>query len=126
MFNIAIFGLYRTVAAVAKKGVLALFYPTRLLISAINNLGLTLLIDLNVLIGTRCTRDDRTTAARRLQSEFFKLHIHKIATDTASPHDSMHFEAAMDPLNTSRNVFADQGYPSKERKGYRNKPLTQT
>lgn len=67
--------------------------------------------------------------------------IRKIVTDTASPHDSMHFEAAIDPLNTSRDVFADRGYPSKERqawlkangyrdqiqrKGYRNKPLTQT
>jgi IS5 family transposase len=66
--------------------------------------------------------------------------IRKIVTDTASPHDSMHFEAAIDPLNTSRDVFADRGYPSKERqdwlkahgyrdqiqrKGYRNKPLTQ-
>lgn len=65
--------------------------------------------------------------------------IRKIVTDTASTHDSQHFEALMDPANTSREVFADRGYPSEEReawlkangyrnriqrKGKRNKPLS--
>jgi IS5 family transposase len=72
-----------------------------------------------------------------------KLHkfIRKIVTDTASPHDSRHFDAVMDRANTSRNVYADRGYPSEEReawlkangyqnriqrKGKRNKPLSET
>ena len=67
--------------------------------------------------------------------------IRKIVTDTASTHDSQHFEAVIDPTNTSRDVYADRGYPSKEReawlmangyrnriqrKGHRNKPLSET
>ncbi len=66
--------------------------------------------------------------------------IRKIVTDTASTHDSLHFEAVMDPANTSRDVYADRGYPSEEReawlrangyrnriqrKGHRNKPLSE-
>jgi len=53
--------------------------------------------------------------------------IRKIVTDTASTHDSQHFEAVMDPENTSRDVYADRGYPSEEREawlkanGYRNR-----
>jgi IS5 family transposase len=65
--------------------------------------------------------------------------IRKIVTDTASTHDSQHFDAVMDPANTSRDVYADRGYPSEEReawlkangyrnriqrKGHRNKPLS--
>jgi IS5 family transposase len=52
--------------------------------------------------------------------------IRKIETDTASTHDSQHFDAVLDPANTSRDVFADKGYPSAEREtklkaaGYRN------
>lgn len=66
--------------------------------------------------------------------------IRKIFTDTASTHDGQHFEAVIDPANTSREVYADQGYPSEEReawlqangyrnriqrKGHRNKPLSE-
>jgi IS5 family transposase len=66
--------------------------------------------------------------------------IRKIVTDTASTHDSQHFEAVIDPANTNRDVYADRGYPSKERevwlkehgyrnriqrKGHRNKPLSE-
>ncbi|GCY10551.1 IS5 family transposase [Escherichia coli] len=66
--------------------------------------------------------------------------IRKIVTDTASTHDSQHFEAIIDPANTCREVFADRGYPSEEReawlkangyrnqiqrKGHRNKPLSE-
>lgn len=66
--------------------------------------------------------------------------IHKIVTDTACTHDSQHFEALIDPTNTSRDVYADRGYPSKERqawlkangyrdriqrKGKRNTPLSE-
>jgi IS5 family transposase len=65
--------------------------------------------------------------------------IRKIVTDTASTHDSQHFEAVFDPANTCRDVYADRGYPSEERevwlkengyrnrilrKGQRNKPLS--
>lgn len=52
--------------------------------------------------------------------------IRKIETDTASTHDSRHFDAVLDPGNTSRDVYADKGYPSAEREtklkeaGYRN------
>lgn len=52
--------------------------------------------------------------------------IRKIETDTASTHDSQHFDAVLDPANTSRDVFADKGHPSAEREtklkaaGYRN------
>ena len=38
--------------------------------------------------------------------------IRKIESDTASTHDSQHFDAVLDPGNTSRDVFADKGYPS--------------
>ncbi len=41
--------------------------------------------------------------------------IRKIETGTASVHDSQHFDAVLDPSNTSRDVFADRGYPAKER-----------
>jgi IS5 family transposase len=66
--------------------------------------------------------------------------IRKIETDTASTHDSQHFEAVIDTANTSRDVYADRGYPSEEReawldehgyrnriqrKGNRNKPLSE-
>ncbi len=58
----------------------------------------------------------------------------------ASVHDSQHFDAVLDPSNTSQDVFADRGYPAKEReeklkadgfrchiqrKGKRNKPLSE-
>lgn len=41
--------------------------------------------------------------------------IRKIATGTASEHDSQHFEAVLDAGNTSGSVYADRGYPSQER-----------
>ena len=56
----------------------------------------------------------------------YKL-IRKIKCDTASVHDSQHFDEVLDPNNTSRDVYADRGYPSKEREaklkvsGYRNR-----
>ncbi|NLP63658.1 IS5 family transposase [Paraburkholderia sacchari] len=52
--------------------------------------------------------------------------IRQIETDTASTHDSQHFEKVIDPCNTSRDVYADKGYPSEAReawlkeKGFRN------
>lgn len=52
--------------------------------------------------------------------------IRKIETDTASTHDSQHFDTVLDPSNTNRDVYADKGYPSAEREaklkeaGYRN------
>ena len=66
--------------------------------------------------------------------------IRRIATDTASTHDSQHFDNVFDTSNTSRDVYADRGYPSDEReawlkangfrnqiqrKGQRNKPLSE-
>jgi transposase, IS5 family len=44
--------------------------------------------------------------------------IRKIVTDTASTHDSQHFEVVMDPANTGRDVYADRGYPSEEREAW--------
>lgn len=44
--------------------------------------------------------------------------IRKIETDTASTHDSQHFEAVIDTANTSRDVYADRGYPSEEREAW--------
>lgn len=55
----------------------------------------------------------------------YKL-IRKFETATASVHDSQHFESVLDPSNTSREVYADRGYPSQAREaklkqaGYRN------
>src|SRR5512140_3860829 len=52
--------------------------------------------------------------------------IRKIVTDTASTHDSQHFDAVLDTANTSRAVYADRGYPSEAREaqlkkdGFRN------
>ena len=69
----------------------------------------------------------------------YKL-IRKIETDTARTHDSQHFDDVFDTANTSRDVYADRGYPSAEReawlkengfrnqiqrKGQRNKPLSE-
>ncbi len=69
--------------------------------------------------------------------------IRKIETGTASTHDTQHFDAVLDGSNTSRDVYADRGYPSEaredqlkkvglcnrlcnhiQRKGKRNKPLS--
>lgn len=78
----------------------------------------------------------------KLSVDVDKTHkfIRKIVTDTASTHDSQHLDAVMDPANTSRDVYADRGYPSEEReawlkangyrnriqrKGHRNKPLSE-
>ena len=66
--------------------------------------------------------------------------IRRIETDTASTHDSQHVDNVFDPGNTSRDVYADRGYPSEkreawlknngfrnqiQRKGKRNKPLSE-
>jgi len=66
--------------------------------------------------------------------------IGRIDTDTASTHDSQHFDKVLDSHNTSRDVYADRGYPSEQReswlkaygfrnqiqrKGARNKPLSE-
>lgn len=66
--------------------------------------------------------------------------IRKWVTDTASVHDSQHVERLVDPANTSKALFGDKGYASKEReaqlkadgyrnhiqrKGHRNKPLSE-
>ena len=66
--------------------------------------------------------------------------IRKIETDTASTHDSQHFDNVFDTSNTRRAVYADRGYPSEQReawlkahgfrnqiqrKGQRNKPLSE-
>lgn len=68
----------------------------------------------------------------------YKL-IRKFATDTASTHDSQHFDNVFDTGNTSRDIYADRGYPSEareaqlaqdgfrnqiQRRGYTNKPLS--
>ena len=56
----------------------------------------------------------------------YKL-IRKLETGTASTHDSRHFEAVIDPANTSSDVYADRAYPAKareawlEERGYRNR-----
>ncbi len=41
--------------------------------------------------------------------------IRKLVTDTASVHDSQHFEVVLDDWNTSAEVYADRGYPSQAR-----------
>jgi transposase, IS5 family len=66
--------------------------------------------------------------------------IRRIETDTASTHDSQHFDNVFDTSNTSRDVYADRGYPSEgredwlkangfrnqiQRKGKRNRPLSE-
>ncbi|OQS25446.1 IS5 family transposase [Chromobacterium haemolyticum] len=68
----------------------------------------------------------------------YKL-IRKFETDTASTHDSQHFDKVFDTGNTSRDIYADRGYPSEareaqlaqegfrnqiQRRGYTNKPLS--
>lgn len=83
----------------------------------------------------------KSTFGYKLSVNVDKKHkfIRKIVTDTASTGDACHFAEAFDPANTSRDVYADRGYPSKEReewlkregyrnqiqrKGQRNKPLS--
>jgi len=52
--------------------------------------------------------------------------IRKIETDTASTHDSQHFEKVFDSCNTSRDVYADRGYPSEEREAGSRKRVSAT
>ncbi|UTW12085.1 IS5 family transposase [Marinobacterium rhizophilum] len=66
--------------------------------------------------------------------------IREFKPDTASVHDSRHFEQVLDPFNTSQDVYADRGYASQareaslkqsgnrpqiQRKGARNRPLSE-
>ncbi|CAN7549395.1 IS5 family transposase [Duganella sp. LjRoot269] len=44
----------------------------------------------------------------------YKL-IRRIKISTASEHDTLHFEAVIDPGNTSRDIYADKGYVDGER-----------
>lgn len=44
--------------------------------------------------------------------------IHRIEADTASTHDSQHFDNVFDTSNTSCDVYADRGYPSDEREAW--------
>lgn len=46
--------------------------------------------------------------------------IPKIETDTASTHDSEHFDKVLDTNNTSRDVYAKRGYPSESRAAWLN------
>lgn len=41
--------------------------------------------------------------------------VRKVVTGTASEHDSTHFDDVLDENNTSADVYADRGYPSKAR-----------
>lgn len=65
--------------------------------------------------------------------------VRKHTTSTASTHDSQHFEAVVDRINTSKDIYADSAYTSRAReealqaegfrpkiqhKGQRNKPLS--
>lgn len=65
--------------------------------------------------------------------------ISKLETDTAATHDSQHFDAVLDPGDTRRDVYANQGHPNAaredklkaagyhhhiQRKGQRNRPLS--
>lgn len=93
---------------------------------------------------------DATWTKKHGQSHFgYKLSINvdrkykiirQIETGTASTHDSQHFDNVFDTSNTSRDVYADRGYPSEDReawlkakgfrnqiqrKGTRNKPLSE-
>ena len=84
----------------------------------------------------------KSTFGYKLSVNVDKKHkfIRKIMTDTASTGDGCHFETVFDPFNTSQDVYANRGYPSKEREawlknnGYRsqiqrkcqkNKPLSE-
>ncbi|SMF23585.1 Transposase and inactivated derivatives, IS5 family [Pseudogulbenkiania subflava DSM 22618] len=44
----------------------------------------------------------------------YKL-IRRIVVATASEHDTLHFEAVLDPGNTARDVWADKGYVGQQR-----------
>lgn len=41
--------------------------------------------------------------------------IRKITTDTASEHNSTHFDEVLDEHNTSGDVYADRSHPSAQR-----------
>lgn len=44
--------------------------------------------------------------------------IRRIETDSASTHDSQHFDNVFDASDTSCDVYADRGYPSEEREAW--------
>ena len=44
--------------------------------------------------------------------------ISRIKTDMASTHDSQHIDSVFDAGNTSRDVYAERGYRSKERESW--------
>ncbi len=65
--------------------------------------------------------------------------VRKHTTSTASTHVSQHFDAVVDPTNTSKDIYTDSAYASQPRekalktegfrpqiqhKGQRNKPLS--
>ena len=77
----------------------------------------------------RCQKDlDATWTKEHGKSHFgYKLSvgvdkkykiIRKIETDKARTYDSQHFGCVFDTENTSRDVYADRGYPSKEREAW--------
>lgn len=84
----------------------------------------------------------KSTFGYKLSINVDKKHkfTRKIETETASTHDSQHFAKVLDIQNTSRDVYADRGYPSEDReawlnangfrnqiqrKGARNRPLSE-
>ncbi|WP_426197688.1 IS5 family transposase [Massilia sp. DWR3-1-1] len=79
----------------------------------------------------------------KLHASIDKRHklVRKVIITNAAVSDSVVFEALLDPNNTSRDVYADRGYPSAEReatltaagwrvqiqrKGSANKPISET
>ena len=75
--------------------------------------------------GRRSTARATSAVASINVDKKYKI-IRRIETDTASTHDSQHFDNVFDAGNTSRDVYADRGYPSEAReawlkeKGFRN------
>jgi IS5 family transposase len=79
----------------------------------------------------------------KLHASIDKRHqlVRKVIISNAAVSDSVVFEALLDPNNTSRDIYADRGYPSAEReatlsaagwpvqiqrKGSANKPISET
>ena len=79
-------------------------------------------------MGVRTKKHDKSHFGYTLSINVDKKYkiIRRIETDTASTHDSQHFDNVFDAGNTSRDVYADRGYPSEARevwlkeKGFRN------
>jgi IS5 family transposase len=68
-------------------------------------------------VEARWTKHNKSYFGYKLSANADKRYklIRKIKISTASEHDTLHFEDVIDPVNTSRDIYADKGYVDHKR-----------